>query len=667
MIPFRRQGNALTWKLGHETVRIDPWGKDGVRLRATENACIRDDLPGALLPPLQEPAPQIEIGEQQALLRNGAMEVRVDDTSRILFQRAADHSVLLEEVYHNPKGPTLYPHGREFLSAGADLYRTEARFTAQSGERFYGLGQHRHGLLDQKGAEITLLQRNAEVCIPFAVSSRMYGFIWHTPSEGRVALGTNETHWVAESAYQLDYVVFTGDTYADLLARYADCTGHAPMMPAWAAGFWQCKLRYQNQEQLLNVAREYKRRGLPLSVIVVDFFHWSKNGDWDWDYACWPDPAAMIRELKSMDIELMVSIWPAITDRSRNFKAMDERGLLVRAERGIARWMPFVEVNEQGRMDIFYYDATNPDARAFLWDQVREHYYRKGCRVYWLDACEPEVLPIHHDNMRYQLGNGLSVGLLYPFAHQQAFYDGLRAEGENEIVMLSRSAWLGSQRWGTAVWSGDIPSTWDMLQRSVVAGLNIMMSGIPWWTTDIGGFYGGNISDPDFRELLIRWFQFGVFCPLCRLHGARDPFQWGPNGGTGADNEAWSFGEEAYGIIRELLFLRERLRPYILQQMRVAHECGTPPMRPLFFDFADDPRACDIRDEFLFGPDILVAPVLQRDVRQREVYLPNGAAWRDAWIGKTYKGGQTVTLDAPLDRIPLLLRGAADWPIAPKS
>jgi alpha-D-xyloside xylohydrolase len=245
--------------------------------------------------------------------------------------------------------------------------------------------------------------------------------------------------------------------------------------------------------------------------------------------------------------------------------------------------------------------------------------------------------------------------------HARAFYDGMRAEGEDEIVSLARSAWAGSQRYGAAVWSGDIQSTFEALQTQVRAGLNIGLSGIPWWTTDIGGFFGGDTSTPYFRELIVRWFQYGTFCPLYRLHGFRLPRA--DLTGSGAPNEVWSFGDEAYRIIRDLLLLRERLRPYIMEQMRLAQAEGVPPMRPLFFDFPDDDASWGVEDQFMFGPDLLVAPVLHEGARSREVYLPAGATWSDAWTGDVHTGGRWIETEVPLERIPLYLRDGKQLPI----
>ncbi|MGC8780385.1 MAG: glycoside hydrolase family 31 protein [Anaerolineae bacterium] len=656
---FHHQDAALIWMREHEILRIEPWGRDSLRVRATVGPAIRDDLPGALLPAAAV-EPEIAIGETHATIRNGAIEARLSAEGRLSFFRSDSAVGASEELLAEQPGHFVWPPARCFTPAAGDLFHLEARFAAYDDERLYGLGQHQHGRLNQKGCVIELVQRNTEVAIPFLLSSRGYGFLWNNPAIGRVELGHNGTRWVAEATPQLDYWITAGKTPAEIMAHYVDATGHAAVLPEWAAGFWQCKLRYASQEELLNIAREYRRRGLPLSVIVVDFFHWTLMGDWQFDPQHWPDPAGMVRELEDMGIKLMVSVWPTVNLLSASYEEMKRRGLLVRNERGLPAHMLFQDCRPEGPTYIQFYDATNPEARTFLWEKLRAGYYRHGIKVFWLDACEPEMYPFHPENLRYHLGNGLAVGNIYPLLHEAAVWEGMRGEGETEIITLCRSAWAGSQRYGAAVWSGDIPSTFEALQKQVRAGLNIGLSGIPWWTTDIGGFHGGNIESPYFRELIVRWFQFGAFCPLFRLHGHRQPTAGWTGGGP---NEVWSFGDEAYAIIRELLFLRERLRPYIMAQMRRAGEAGVPPMRPLFFDFPQDAGAAQVEDEFMFGPDLLVAPVLEQGSRRRPVYLPANATWRNAWTGAIMPGGRWIEADAPLARIPLYLRDAATLPI----
>jgi alpha-D-xyloside xylohydrolase len=650
---FDQDGTAIQWRGGHETVRIEPWGADSLRVRGTVWPEVRDDLPGALLPSPGGVA-RTEIAPDAARIVNGGLTAEISAGGRVRFVRTSDGTELLAEVVPHFTGPPQRRYAP--TGPGSGLHHTEVLFGARDGERFYGLGQHQHGKLDQKGAVIELVQRNTEVSIPFLLSSLGYGFLWNHPGIGRVELGTTVTRWVSEASRQWDYWITTAGEPAGILRRYADVTGRAPMLPEWASGFWQCKLRYRTQDELLDVAREYRRRGLPLSVIVVDYFHWTRQGEWRFDPAEWPDPAGMVAELDRLGVKLMVSIWPTVNPASVNYGEMEDLGLLVASERGIGVHLPIWDKGSARRELVSFYDATNPRAREYIWSRAREGYYKHGVRVWWLDACEPELRPEHPDNLRYHLGPGLEVGNIYPLLHAKAFHDGMAAEGQDEIVSLCRSAWAGSQRYGAAVWSGDVDSTFEDLRRQIPAGLNLGLSGIPWWTTDIGGFKGGDVGSPSFRELLVRWFQFGVFSPLCRLHGFRQPGTMSGAEQTGAPNELWSFGAEVYEILRRWLGLREHLRPYVLDAMRAAHTDGLPPMRPLLLSFPHDGLCWDIADQFLLGDDLLVAPVITEAARERKVYLPAGADWRDAWTGESRSGGQWLTATAPLETIPVYVR-----------
>lgn len=655
-------GAALEWSGRQETLRIEPWGPDAVRVRARLGGPVRDGLPGALL---AEPPPAgavaVKTGAGLATFTCGALTAEVTVEGQLRFLRTSSGEELLAEE----RAHFWWPGPRLYTATGNGYHRLEQRFAAYAGERLYGLGQHQHGLLDQKGAVIDLVQRNAEVSIPVLTSSRGYTLLWNNPAIGRVELAENGTRWVADSARQIDYWITAGDPAA-ALRRYAAVTGLPPMLPEWAAGFWQCKLRYRTQEELLSVAREYRRRGLPVSAIVCDFFHWTHLGDWRFEPAEWPDPAAMTRELKELGIRLMVSVWPSVSPLSENYDVMEQRGYLIGTEHGPVAHADWPDRGVPGPVHVAFYDATNPAAREFVWSRVKENYLAPyGISAYWLDACEPEIKPGFQANLRYHAGPGLEVGNLYPRENARAFYEGLRAAGagEDEVLTLSRSAWAGSQRYGAAVWSGDIGTDFATLRRQLAAGLNMAMSGIPWWHTDIGGFHGGNPEDPAYREVLVRWFQFGALSPIMRLHGNREPgTPLGP-AVTGGPNEVWSYGEEAGEILAWYLRLRERLAPYLLTQMRVAYEEGVPPMRPLFVEFPGDARAWEVADAYLLGPDLLVAPVLEAGARERAVYLPVGARWADAWTGEAYEGGQPVTVPAPLARIPLFLRNGARLPV----
>jgi alpha-D-xyloside xylohydrolase len=644
---------------GNEILQVEAWGENSARVRSTLRAAITE-TPGSALGEAPPGRAHIEIANDRARLRNGDLVVEVaTNGGREFFLQAPPLVRFLrsngEELFSERIPHFASPPQRRYTRGAGDPHHCEVTFNASRGERIYGLGQHQHGLLDQKGAVIDLIQRNTEVCVPFALSDRGYGFLWNMPGTGRVELGTNHTRWAAD-ALQVDYWVTAGKTPAEIVSRYSRATGLPPMLPEWAAGFWQCKLRYQTQDELLGVAREHKRRGLPLSVIVIDYFHWTRQGEWKFDPSEWPDPQAMVDELRALGVELMVSVWPTVNPTSANYAEMDGRGLLVGNTRSLPLHLPFWDKGFDGQTFVRYYDSTNPEARRYIWQKVTEGYLRYGIRTFWLDACEPEMRPEDPESNLFHLGPGSQVQNVYPREHARGFAEGLWASGEEELLLLCRSAWAGSQKYGAAVWSGDIDSTFEALAAQIPAGLNIGISGIPWWTTDIGGFKGGDPASAYFRELVVRWFQFGTFCPLFRLHGVREPGPMVGSGQTGGPNEVWSFGDEAYGIIREQLELRERLRPYVMDQMVTASTVGLPPMRALFLEFPEEEPAWEVGDEYLFGPDVLVAPVTSFGARERDVYLPEGASWADAWTGEPVKTTGWVTAAAPLERIPVFLR-----------
>ena len=655
---FERNGNALCYRYGAERLRIEPWGKNALRVRAWKQA-EPDPQDWALLPQA-DCDPVIQVREDGGSIVNGNIRAELNLIGKLTFYNQRGE-VLLEEYLRDRRdmfGSTcssLNVEAREFKPIIGGDYRLTARFISNPREKLYGMGQYQQAFLDLKGADLELAQRNSQASVPFLLSSLGYGFLWNNPAVGRVNFGKNITTWEAFSTKKLDYWITAGDTPAQIEEAYANATGKVPMMPEFAMGYWQCKLRYQTQEELLEVAREYKRRGLPISVIVVDFFHWPLQGEWKFDPTYWPDPDAMIRELKEMGIELMVSVWPTVDYRSENFEEMQAKGLLVRVESGIPISMDF-----QG--NTLHYDPTNPEARDYVWQKAKKNYYDKGVKIFWLDEAEPEYTVYSFENYRYHLGPDVQVGNIYPAMYAKNFYDGMTAEGQENVINLLRCAWAGSQRYGALVWSGDIKSSFDSMKNQLAAGLNMGIAGIPWWTTDIGGFFGANIGDPAFHELLIRWFQYGCFCPVMRMHGYRWPLQpqYGTTGGatcvSGAPNEVWSFGPEVEKILSKYLFLREGMKPYITELMEQAHEKGTPVMRPLFYDFPEDQKAWEVEDQYLFGPDVLVKPVTEANCRQVSVYLPTGADWTNAWTGQRYPGGQTVTVDAPLDQIPLFTK-----------
>ena len=663
---FEQKGDALCYRYQAERLFIEPWGENSLRVRSMKSAEM-DKEDWALLPPAKACQPKIVVREDGGEITNGKIKAEINLIGKLSFYNQKGE-LLLEEYVRNRKdmfGDTcssLEVEAREFKPIIGGDYRLTVRFVSGQKEKIYGMGQYQQPYLDLKGADLELAHRNSQASVPFMISSLGYGFLWNNPAVGRVNFGKNITTWEAYSTKKLDYWITAGDTPAEIEESYVNAAGKVPMMPDYAMGFWQCKLRYQTQEELLEVAREYKRRNLPISVIVVDFFHWPLQGEWKFDPTYWPNPDAMIAELKEMGIELMVSIWPTVDYRSENFKEMDDKGLLIRVESGYPISMDFMG-------NTLHYDATNPEAREYVWQKAKQNYYEKGIKVFWLDEAEPEYTVYDFENYRYHLGPDVQVGNIYPVMYAKTFFDGMKAEGQENIINLLRCAWAGSQRYGALVWSGDIKSSFPSMKNQVAAGLNMGLAGIPWWTTDIGGFFGANVKDPEFHELLIRWFQYGCFCPVMRLHGYRWPLQpqQGTTGGaecvSGAPNEVWSYTTQVYDILSEYLRMRERLRPYVTKRMQEAHEKGTPVMRPMFYDFPDDPICWEVETQYLFGPDILVVPITDAGCRTIEVYLPAGASWTNAWSGEKFQGGQWITADAPIEQIPLFARDGFDIPV----
>jgi len=658
-----QEENRLYRRNDKELLLIEPWGPDSFRVRATQRCAFLPDDHSALLPP-EKTEVIISIDGKKAEIVNGKLTCRVMEGGVLQFTDPAG-KVLLEEY---DRTRDMYEGSGKFASAleivprtfrpipGTDNYHLTYRLEACDGEKIFGMGQYQQPYLDVKGCVLELSQRNSQASVPFMLSSRGYGMLWNNPAVGKVTFGRNVTEWEARSTKQLDYWITAGSTPAEIEENYASATGKVPVMPEYGLGFWQCKLRYQTQDELLEVAREYHRRGIPLDVIVADFFHWPHEGDWKFDRDYWPDPAAMVKELESMGVKLMVSIWPTVDGESENYEEMREKGYLARSEYG-------KRLGQLGQ--ACFIDVTNPDARKFVWNRIRDNYYKDGIGIFWLDEAEPEYTDYEYDHYRYYIGADLEIGNIYPRYYAQMVSDGMKEEGHEDMVSLLRCAWAGSQRYGALVWSGDIDSSFRALRNQLAAGLNMGLAGIPWWTTDIGGFHGGNIHDEAFKEVLVRWFAWGAFLPVMRLHGFREPFKpaLGPTGGgkqiSGAENEIWSYGEEVYKICQKYISLRERMRDYTRSLMQAAHEKGTPVIRPLFYDFPQAEKAWDITDEYMFGPDVLVAPVLYEGVRERSVWLPDGK-WTNINDGSLWEGGQTIKAPAPYEAIPVYARTGSD-------
>ena len=615
--------NEILFSRHCELVRITPCHKNAIRFESFPD-CKVIDGDFTLMP--QKTEALISEEENAVTMTVGTLTARLQRNGKVTFSK--NGKTILEE-----KPEFTFEDGYRFYENKASgLWSARVTFKSADGEHLYGLGHEATDCFDLKGCSFDLRHVNAKCTIPFIYSSLGYGFLWNNPAVGNAELAYNRTRWSVGATKKIDYVVI-GGTPKEVSEALADLTGHAPVMPHWATGFWQSRLRYETQEELLAVARRYKEENIPLSAIVADYFHWTEQGDYKFDPKYWPSVKAMADELHDMNTKLVVSVWPTINDNSENYAYMRDNNMLMRTARGSNRVFNFY--GWQSEIDV-----TNPATRDYVWSKLKDNYIDNGVDALWFDEAEPEIHPEQFDNLLLHEGRGDEIGLIYPYYYSKLAYDGFKSIGVEAPVTLTRCAYLGSQKYGSLVWSGDIPSTFESLSAQVKAGLNMSMCGIPWWNTDIGGFYGGDTQSDEFRELIVRWFQYGVFSPVMRLHGNRNRHGERSNlkEPSGDPNEIWSFGERNFKILKELVFLRERLRPYIEHHMEIASQKGYPVMRPMFFDFPDDEVCYTLGEQYMFGGDILFAPIVNRGQTKKKVYLPQGK-WILTKNGKEYSAG----------------------------
>lgn len=479
----------------------------------------------------------------------------------------------------------------------------------------------------------------------------------------------NRISLYSEVADQIDYYFVYGKNTDEVISGYREITGKAPMMPKWAMGLWQCRERYKTQDELLNVVREFRKRNIPLDNIVQDWFYWEEDrwGSHEFDPERFPDPKGMVNTLHNdLNTHIMISVWPKFYVGTEHYKEFDKNGWLYKRniEKGEKDWVG------PGYVSTFY-DPYSSDAGELFWSQISEKLFSLGMDAWWLDATEPDI----HSNLsrketRLRIGPtalGSSARYLntYSLMNSKNIYEGQREVAPNQrVFILTRSAFAGQQRYSAATWSGDIASRWYDLKTQIPAGLNFSLSGIPYWTTDIGGFAvepryeHPNESDlEEWRELNTRWFQFGTFCPLFRVHGQfpyREMFNIAPD------------DHPAYKSMLKYDKLRYRLMPYIYSLTGYVTHRNYTIMRALVMDFGNDENVYNIGDQFMFGPSILVNPVYEYKSRTRELYLPAGTGWYDFNSGKYYEGGETIEADAPYSDIPLFVKAGSIIPVGPE-
>ena len=564
------------------------------------------------------------------IAKNSGTILFADATGKKLFQDY-DRSLTLVEV----NGEKTY-HSEMF----SNLW--------DSTEGFFGLGQHQAGVWNYHGETVDISEANTNISVPLVLSSNGYGIYWNNASRSRFNNRfPHELYLSSEVADTVDYYFIYGPEFDNIVAAYREMTGQAPMFGKWAYGFWQCKNKYESQAEVLSVAHKYRELHIPVDNIVQDWFWWKIMSDPEFNNN-YPDPKGMIADLHQNHFHVMFSFWPYFRPGSPVYDEMDRRGYFIDKMK-VSGFHPARQA---------LYDAFNPAAREYYWKLIDKGLFSIGADAWWLDTDEPETEGREANILttnKVALGSGARYANLYPLMTTTAVYEGQRkASDQKRVFILSRSAFAGAQRNSITAWSGDVESNWLSFARQIPAGLNFSLSGIPYWTTDIGGFIIGNPDDPASRELFVRWFEYGTFCPIFRLHGTR----------TTNQNELWSYGADAQKILTSYDRLRYRLMPYIYSLAWMTTNEAYTPMRPLAMDYRTDTRALNIGDQFMFGPALLVNPVTEAGATTRRMYLPR-VTWYDFWTGRRVDGGAMIDAVAPIERMPLFVRAGSIVPMGP--
>lgn len=537
---------------------------------------------------------------------------------------------------------------REFRYKADNSYKATLRFEGDLSEKIYGLGGYQEKNLNKNLGMYELMQRNSQTSIPYYISSKNYSFIWNDASIGEVTFSRNQNVWKSNNTNYIDYIVTVGENPKELINIFTKMTGRPPMIADDLLGLWQSKLRYQSLDEIRTVYEKYKQRGITLSVLVIDYFHWTADGDFEFDMEYWSGIADFAQELKNDGTRLMVSLWPTVTDESKHFKLYQNNQMLIR---GI-----------NGKDDLFdgkgILDFSNPLTMEHLEKVLTENYRHLGIDMFWADQAEPEMDDYNHKDYLVHDGNLEKYGNKFPYHYIKAVQ-----KGESEIkAVLIRSAWFNSQKYGALAWSGDIESSFESLERQIQVSISIGLSGIPWWTSDIAGFHSGDSTKKSFKELMIRWFQYATFSPILRMHGDRQPHtqRIGDSGGglrtSGGPNEIWSYGEEVEEILTRFIRIRDNLKEYIESVYQESFEKGYPIIRSLFFEFPKDSKTWEETTNYMFGSELLVAPVVKQGITEMEVYLPKGTNWIEVFSKEKYTGGETYKIPLSMDNLPVFCK-----------
>jgi alpha-D-xyloside xylohydrolase len=586
--------------------------------------------------------------------------------------------------YSAPAGKLLFSEKEsgatftDFNDAGVKTYTVSQSFLLDNDEAIYGLGIQQQGKMVQRNLKLNMVQGNTDDYIPFFQSVKGYGLFWDNYSPTLFVDDSTGTSFKSDVGDCIDYYFIYGDNADGTIAYMRDLTGQAPMFPLWTFGYWQSKERYKSQDELVGVVKKYRELGVPLDGIIQDWQYWGNNYLWnamEFLNAEFYDPKKMVDDVHNLNAHMIISIWNSFGPQTKQYKELDKIGALLDIktwpQSGSEKWPP----NRDYPSGVRVYDPYNPEARDIYWKYLNAGIFSLGIDGWWMDSSEPDHLdfkPSDFDNKTY-LGSFRKVRNAFPLMTVGGLSQHQRAlTSDKRIFILTRSAFAGQQRYGANTWSGDVVASWETLRNQISAGLNFSLCGIPYWNSDIGGFFLWNfkkkLEDAEYRELYARWLQFGAFCPMMRSHG------------EGAPREIYQFGkkgDKVYDAIEKYINLRYSLLPYIYAASWDVTANQSSMMRALVMDFANDKKALDINDEYLFGKSILVCPVtnsmysknMEEDfgtIKTRELYLPKGADWFDFWTGDKFTGGQTLNRETPIDIIPIYVKAGAILPIGPK-
>ncbi len=621
----------------------------------------------------------IKQGKDELSLKSESIQVNLNlKNGKISFSTSKGEPLLSEK-----EAGVMFS---DFNDAGVKTFSVSQSFILDKDEAIYGLGQQQHGKMVQRNQKLYMVQNNTEDFIPFFQSVKGYGLFWDNYSPTIFDDSSEGTSFKSDVGDCVDYYFMCGGNADGVIACMRNLTGQVPMFPLWTYGYWQSKERYKSQDELVGVVKKYRELGVPLDGIIQDWHYWGNNYLWnamEFLNPEFPDPQKMIDDVHNLNAHIIISIWNSFGPQTKPYKELEKIDALLDfktwPESGSEKWPP----NPDYPSGVKVYDPYNPEARDIYWKYLNQGIFSLGMDGWWMDSSEPDHMqfkPFDFDNQTY-LGSFRKVRNAFPLMTVGGVSQHQRSvSSDKRVFILTRSAFAGQQRYGANTWSGDVVASWEALRNQISAGLNFSLCAIPYWNSDIGGFFLWNfpkkLEDANYRELYVRWLQFGTFCPMMRSHG------------TDAPREIYQFGkkgDKAYDAIEKFINLRSNLLPYIYSVSWDVTANQSSMMRALVMDFAKDKQALDINDEYMFGKLILVCPVTKpmyskisingKDstrvedfsmIKNEELYLPKGTVWYDFWTGKKYNGGQTLNKETPIDIIPLYVKAGSIIPIGPK-